>query len=266
MACGEAVTAGEMPSCLSSSSPIGVNGPPASRLRGCGGIGTSEIGDVGCGACGACEVCATASVGATLFFFFFPMPKKPRFSFVAGDDGAFLLSRSEPAARAVPWVAGPPLVCPLVCPLATAAVGTTDVDGLSASISSSRSVESPSSSPAFRGMPRTGAKPGGSSYGSGSESESAKRLANRVGRSSSSSLESAKRLLKALVFAGIGAGAFPFGFGMDLGLGKEGTGGSSLGFLRNRPAGERDLMLNLDDFTGSGEDGRIDERKLDWAG
>lgn len=36
-------------------------------------------------------------------------------------------------------------------------------------------------------------------------------------------------------------------------------------FLRNRPAGDKDLMLNLVDFTGSGEgeDGRIDCRKLD---
>jgi hypothetical protein len=67
--------------------------------------------------------------------------------------------------------------------------------------------------------------------------------------------------LKALDLAG--AGALPFGFGIDLGLGNDGTGGSSLGFLRNRPAGDKDLILNLDDFTGSGEDGRIDERKLD---
>lgn len=55
----------------------------------------------------------------------------------------------------------------------------------------------------------------------------------------------------------------PFGFGIDFGLGSDGTGGSSLTFLRKRPAGDNDLMLKRDDFTGSGEDGRIDERKFD---
>lgn len=252
LTCGEAVTAGEMPSCLSSSSPIGVSGPPISRLRGCGGRGMSEIVDTGCGACGVCA-------GAVVPFFFLPILKKPRFSLVAGEEGACLLSRSDPAAKAVPCGAGAPLVCPLV----TVAIGAADVDGLVTSISSSRSVESPSSSPALRGMPRTGAKPGGNSYASGSESESANRLAKRLGRSSSSSLESANRLLKALDLAGAGVGDFAFGLGIDLGLGKAGTGGTSLGFLRNRPAGDKDLMLNLDDFTGSGEDGRIDGRKLD---
>src|SRR5687768_4067737 len=55
LTCGEAVTAcGDAPSSLSSSSPIGVNGPPSSRLRACGGKGMSDVGETGCG---ACEVC-----------------------------------------------------------------------------------------------------------------------------------------------------------------------------------------------------------------
>src|SRR5690242_16663340 len=111
-------------------------------------------------------------------------------------------------------------------------------------------------------MPRTGARPGGSSYASGSESESAKRLLNRLGRSSSSSLESAKRLLKALPLAGADAFSFVC-LPSVVGFGNGGTGGSSFAFLRNRPPGDKDLILNLDDFTGSGEDGRIDWRMLD---
>jgi len=145
LTCGETVTAcGDAPSSLSSSSPIGVNGPPGSRSRGCGGKGMSDVGKAG----------VEAGSGVTWAFFFLPMPKKPRFSLVTGEEGAYLLSRREPAAKVVPW----PFEVPFVCPLVTA-----DVDGLVSSTSSSRSVESPSSSPALRGMPRTGAKPGGSS-------------------------------------------------------------------------------------------------------
>ncbi len=198
-----------------------------------------------------------AGVVVTGTFFFLPMPKKPRFSFVAGDDVARLLSRNEPVAKRVPSAFETPLVCPLV----TVVLVTVDGPGFEYSASSSRSVESPSSSPALRGMPRTGAKPGGSSYGSSSESESAKRLLKRLGRSSSSSLESANRLLKAFDFAGAGVRSFDC-LPSVAGFGRDGTGGSSFGFFRNRPAGDKDLMLNLDDFTGSGEDGRIDWRKL----
>lgn len=213
----------------------------------------SEVVEAGCGA-GAVCMAAGGEVGV---LFFLPIPKKPRFVFVAGEEGACLLSRNDPTANVAPCAVDAPLVCPLVTP----ALAGPEAEGFGASTSSSRSVESPSSSPALRGMPRTGVRSGGSSYGSGSESESSKRLANRLGRASSSSLESAKRLVNPWDLAG--ADGFPFGclasvVGFCTDLGSAGTGGSSLTFLRNRPPGDRDLMLNLDDFTGSGEAGLMD--------
>lgn len=118
-------------------------------------------------------------------------------------------------------------------------------------------------------MPRTGVSPEGSSYASGSESESLKRLWNRRGVASSSSLESAKRLLKVLERS---AGAFDFGAfpNVEDDLGRTGIGGgsTSLIFFLNLPPGDSDLILNLEDFTGSGvgEDGRIDCRIAGCAG
>ena len=224
--------------------------------------------DVGGGAAAGGGVAATS--------FFLPSPKKPRFVFAllpASIVGS-LLSRRDPADRAAPWpLVTPfewpfvlPFVWPLVLPwasvLAVAAVGGLET---SSSTSSSRSVESPSSSPAFLGIPRTGVRPGGRSYTSGSESESLKRLWNCRGAASSSSLESAKRLLKALPRSG----AFDLDVlaNVEVDLGAWGIGGSisfAL-FALNLPPGDSDLILNLEDLgrSGLGDDGLIDCRNAD---
>lgn len=94
---------------------MGVRGPPTSRLRGCGGKGMSVTGDTGRGTWFC--VAAKASAGTA---FFFPMPKKPRFFLGAGDAGAYLLSRKDPAASAVPCAVDAPLVCPLTLALTVA--------------------------------------------------------------------------------------------------------------------------------------------------
>jgi hypothetical protein len=164
---GDLLTCGEFCSeaPISLSSSIGVSGSPWSRFRCCGGRGISAGGatvgrDVSAGTVEPCD--------AVTAFFFFPRPKNPRFAFDLPPpsnegNGACLLSRNEPLARLAPCPFVLPLDWPLSAPLTTglcpsslfvAGTGTS-------SASSSRSVESPSSSPTFRGIPRTGARPGG---------------------------------------------------------------------------------------------------------
>ena len=165
--CGDVCTG--LPMSLSSS--IGVSGRPCSRFRCCGGIGISEGGaiggsDTGVGAAATAVVCG-ALIGVTDAFFF-PKLKKPRFVFALPPPsnegrGACLLSRNEPVARVAPCPFALPLVSPLLVPVVVEPISLFAAEeGAGSSTSSSRSVESPSSSPAFLGMPRTGVRPGGS--------------------------------------------------------------------------------------------------------
>lgn len=177
-------------------------------------------------------------------------------------------SRREPAWRAVPCgesLTGSPDFLGAVA----GALGLSLALGRCSTSLSDNSVESPDSWPGFLGIPRTGVRSAGMlDAGRGSSSsESAKRLW-KVGTSSSSSLESSKRLLGLV----LGGAALPLGLPK---LEKPDTGWGPLPPLLRRvgtdvsiearPAGlipfrvkdaggDRDLRLNLPDLLTGGEE------------
>jgi len=148
------------------SSPMGVRG----LLVKLGGSGISE--ETGCAG-----LVSGSGSGVTGFTFFLPKPKNPRFDFdfltgsKVGVSGACLLFSSEVGANVACLDVVPltPFVRDFSTSLSLTGAGSASL------ASSSRSVDSASSSPALRGIPRTGVNPDGR-VKSSSESESANRL------------------------------------------------------------------------------------------
>lgn len=221
-----------------------------------------------------------------------PMPNSPRFGLSllpgrplgrsAGWSGALPLN--EPAARAAPCG------LPFVRGAGAAAELTALVEGTGglrrpASLSSpERSVESPSSSPGRRGMPRTGVRSvGRAGLLRSSSSESTKRERKR-GAPSSESLESSKRLLKReldLGGAGFGSslsglakpeklvrpcdGAVSAGRKVATAESKDARPGVCFCLPRKDGEGDKDLILNLRPFVlAGGDDGRKEGGAGPW--